>query len=174
MARYKREKFATIVGYFPDSSSPTSESYELLGLYTPDSSYEWNPDIQTTTDVLGKTHGDIEKSEPVQTFDPHYITKESSDVNDFDEYMFELVMTNKLEDINGKFNVYLVALFDDSGTSSSHVYTAYKHTGCTIVPTSIGGESYLGMPLEVRFSNKVTTGTCSTIDPDSFSFSQSA
>lgn len=158
MARVERKEFATVVAY-------NGNNY-LLGIYTPDSSYEWNPDIQTTTDVCGETHGDIEKSEPVQTFDPHYIADSN---NAFDKYMFQCAMTNNLAAINGAFTVYLVALFKPVNGG----YKAYRHQHCTIVPTSIGGEAYLGMPLEVHFSNEISTGVCTALGNGTATFDTS-
>ena len=174
MARIYRKLLATIAEWTEGSGRSATTKRELLGLYTPDSSIEFNSDIQTVTDVLGITHGDVEKTEPVQTFDPHYLMDDS----DLDEYMVENAMKNNFNAFNGQFTVYVVAMWMDSGTSSSHAYSTAKHSNCSIFPTSLGGEAYTGMPLEVHFSNDITEGTVNTIDVTSgaspaFAFSAS-
>lgn len=142
-----------------------STTKEVLGVRTPDSSIEFNPDTQKTTDVLGIGYTDVEKTEPQQTFDPHYIIGGSA----LDEYMVKAALANDIDAFNGAFTIYVITAFIDSGSSSSHAYYAVKHEGCTILPTSLGGEAYTGMPLEVHLSNDITEGTVDKLD-NSFTF----
>ena len=44
-----------------------------------------------------------------------------------------------------------------SGTDT--VYEAEIHKGCTLTPTSIGGSSYVDMPITIDFSNDKVHGT---------------
>lgn len=138
---------------------------ELLGVRTPDSSIEFNPDIQKSTDILGTTYTDVEKTEPQQTFDPHYIIGGSA----LDEYMVKAALKNDIDKFNGVFTIYVIAAFMDSGSGTTHAYYTVKHEGCTILPTSVGGEAYTGMPLEVHYSNKITEGTVDALT-DSMEF----
>ena len=156
--RIRREMMVTAVKY----TEGTTEKTILLGERTPDSSIEYNHDIEVVTDVLGQTHGDINKTEPVQTFDPHSIIKD----NDFDLYMYKAAMEDDLNKLNSAFDVYIISAFIDEGTGSSHAYYTVKHTECTVLPTSTGGEAYLGMPIEIHYSNKITKGTVNEISEE--------
>ena len=49
-------------------------------------------------------------------------------------------------------------------------YYCVKHSGCSILPTSIGGDSYTSMPIEVHYSNNITEGTVDKSSKD-FKFS---
>lgn len=144
---------------------------EILGVRTEDSSIEFNPDIETVTDILGITYTDVNKTEPQQDFDPLYIIGGSK----LSEYLVQAALENRIDDYNNKFNIYIITAFlsttagGGSGASTT-AYTAIKHEGCSIIPTSIGGDTYTNMPVEVHFSNKITKGTVDKLD-SSFTFS---
>jgi hypothetical protein len=139
-------------------------SREILGTRTPDSSIEFNADIETSTDILGITYTDINKTEPSQTFDPYYIIGGKK----LGEYMTTAALTNNINAYNGKFNIYIVTLFIIQGTTtvSDAKYYTVKHSGCSIIPTSMGGESFLALPFEVHFSNDITEGTIDKLAED--------
>lgn len=156
--RVQRKKLITAVQWSENSTLKT----EVLGLRTPDSSIEYNQDKQKTTDVLGITHADIEKTEPTQTFDPHYL----SDDSDFDKYLMKAAMENDIDAYNGVFDILIIDATQDSGTSPAHAYYTVKHKNCTVAPTSLGGESYVGMPIELDFSNDIVIGTVDKLGND--------
>lgn len=136
----------------------TSTTYrEILGTRTEDSSIEFNPDTQTSTDILGITYTDVNKTEPQQSFDPHYVLGGSA----LDEYLVNAAFENNIDAYNNVFDVYVITAFIGSAQDG---YGAVKHTGCSIIPTSIGGDSYNSMPLEVHFSNNITKGTVDSLN----------
>lgn len=137
---------------------------ELLGVRTEDSAIEFNADIETITDILGITYSDINKTEPQQTFDPFYVMGGSK----LSEYLNACVLANKFEDYSNSFNVYLVALYDTDGNSGEMSAFTVKHTNCSIIPTAMGGSSYVNMPLEVHFSNIITVGSVDLDENDKF------
>lgn len=117
---------------------------EFIGLRTPDSSVEYNADIETVTDIRGITWTEVNKTEPQQSVDPYTVMGGST-------------LGPKLDDIRrrnavseySQFTVYIITAY--KGTAGS--YQAEKHDGCTIVPTALGGESYVNMPIEIHLSN---------------------
>lgn len=130
----------------------------ILGRRTEDSSIEFNADIETSTDILGVNYSDINKTQPQQTFDPAYIIGG----DDFMSYLLSAAMENNISAYNGKFNVYIIAAWlADTGK-----YYAVKHTECSIIPDSLGGESYAGMPFTVYFSNNITKGSVDKLSDD--------
>ena len=160
--RVQRKKLITVAGWTEGTGQSATSKKEVLGWRTPNSSIDYNPDKQKVTDVLGVTHSDIEKTEPTQTFDPHYL----SDDSDFDKYLMKAAMKNDIDAYNGVFDVYVIDATQDSGSGSTHAYYTVKHTGCTISPDSLGGENYVDMPLTIDYSNDITVGTVDKLGDD--------
>lgn len=132
----------------------TTEKKQILGARTEDSSIEFNAEINTVTDILGITYTDVEKTEPQQTFDPMYILGGT----DLHAYLTQAALKNDINAYNGKFDLYIITMFiNGSGTSGS--YYAVRHNNCSIIPTSIGGDAYVNLPVEVHFSNDIDEGT---------------
>lgn len=136
---------------------------EILGARTEDSSIEFNPDIETSTDILGITYSDVNKTEPQQDFDPYYLLGGSK----LGAYLAEAALENNIDAYNGTFDIYIITAF--IGTEGA--YKCVKHSGCTILPTSIGGDSYVSMPIEVHYSNNITKGTVDKLSDD-FKFTE--
>ena len=135
---------------------------EILGVRTEDSSIEFNPDVGTMTDILGTTYTDVNKTEPQQSFDPFYVIGGSK----LAEYLVNAALSNDIQAYNGKFTIYIIAAFISDEVSTPIKYRAIKHTGCSIIPQSIGGDSYTGMPIEVHYSNNITIGSVNKLSDD--------
>lgn len=132
---------------------------EILGTRTEESSIEFNADISTSTDILGITYTDVNKTEPQQSFDPFYIIGGSK----LGAYLTTAALKNDIDAYNGVFTLYIITAF--IGDSSSGYY-AVKHTGCSILPTALGGDSYTNMPIEIHYSNAITEGTVDKLSDD--------
>lgn len=143
----------------------TTQYREILGVRTEDSSIEFNPDIETSTDILGNTYSDVNKTEPQQDFDPFYLLGGSN----LGEYLTENALANNIVAYSGVFDVYIITAF----IGAEGAYKAVKHQECSIIPTSIGGDSYVSMPIEVHFSNKIIKGTVNKLSDD-FTFTADA
>lgn len=160
--RAQRKTLITVAEWTPAGASETPVR-EILGARTEDSSIEFNPDTETTTDILGITYSDVNKTEPQQDFDPYYLLGGSK----LGAYLAEAALENNIDAYNGVFNIYIIAAF----IGETGKYKCIKHEGCTILPTSIGGDSYVSMPIEVHYSNKITTGTVDKLSDD-FAFTK--
>lgn len=148
-----------------DTYYEAEEVREVLGVRVTDSSIDLNADIETATDILGNTYTDVNKTEPSQTLDPSYIIGGSK----LSAYLYDAAIHNRIKDYNGAFKIYVISLF----LGSTGAYEAVRHNGCTIIPTSIGGESYVAMPMEIHFSNNITSGTVDKAKAD-FTFTEDA
>lgn len=137
---------------------------EILGTRVEDSSIELNADIETMTDIRGITYTDVNKTEPQQTLDPSYVLGGSK----LSEYLYTAMTQNDINKYNGTFTVYIISAFIGNATDG---YEAVRHTGCSIIPTSVGGDSFVAMPLEVHFSNNITPGTVDKLAED-FTFTE--
>lgn len=159
--RVERKLLVTVAQW----GSSSSKSFEILGTRTEDSSIEFNADIETTTDIRGITYTDVNKTEPQQDFDPYYILGKSP----LAQYLTEAALKNDYASYNNKFDVLIITMFmaADAPTVGVGPYYAVKHQNCSIIPTALGGDNYVNMPLEVHLSNNIVEGTVSfTLDDD--------
>ncbi len=135
----------------------STKEREILGTRTEDSSIDYNPDIETTTDILGINYTDMNRTQPQQDFDPYLIlggSKLGAKLND-------IRRRNALSELN-QFTVYIITAF----TGTAGAYDAERHTDCTIAYNSIGGDTNVNMPISVYFSNKITVGTVDKLADD--------
>ena len=160
--RAQRKTLITVAEWTP--AGATDPVREILGARTEDSSIEFNADIAKSTDILGITYADVNKTEPQQSFDPFFLLGGSK----LGEYLVAAALENRITDYNGKFNVYIIAAFinDKSGTAEPTKYKTVKHSGCSIIPTSMGGDAYVSMPIEVHYSNEITKGAVDKLADD--------
>ena len=131
---------------------------EILGTRTPDSSIEYNPDIETSTDVRGINYTDVNKTQPQQSFDPHLVlggAKLGAKLND-------IRRRNAISELS-QFNIYVITAFVGDETNG---FEAEMHTGCTISYTAIGGDSNVNFPINIYLSNVITTGTVDKLSDD--------
>ena len=158
--RAQRKLLITVAAWGANQSGK-EENREILGARTEDSSIEFNPDIATSTDILGITYTDVNKTEPQQSFDPFFVLGGSK----LAAYLADAALANNINAYNGAFTVYVITAFI-SDASSTTKYKAVKHTGCSIIPTSMGGDSFVSMPIEVHFSNNLTMGSVDKLSDD--------
>ena len=148
-------KLLITVAEWKDGSNPVRE---ILGTRTEDSSIEYNPDIETTTDILGINYTDINKTQPQQDFDPYLVLGGSK----LGALLNDIRRRNALSELN-QFTMYIITAFVGDATNG---YAAEKHTGCTITYNSIGGDANVNFPISVYLSNDITTGTVDKLADD--------
>ena len=140
----------------------TTPTREILGKRVENSSIELNPDVQTSTDILGINYTDVNKTQPQQSFDPSFVIGGSA----LSEYLYNAVVANDIQAYNGSFNIYVISAFITDGTGTGTKYKAVKHTGCSIIPSAVGGDAYVAMPIDVHFSNNITEGYVDKLTDD--------
>lgn len=162
--RAERKLLITVAEWYEklDGTTGTEKVVELLGTRTEDSSIEYNPDIQESTDILGNNYTDVNKTQPTQSFDPFLILGGSR----LGAFLNDIRRRNALSELTGVFTIYVITAF----IGESGQYEAEKHSECTITYETIGGDANVNFPITVHFSNKITTGTVDKLTPD-FSFS---
>ena len=154
--RAERKLLITVAEWMEGSQ----QTREILGTRTEDSSIEYNPDIETTTDILGINYTDLNRTQPQQDFDPYLVLGGSK----LGAKLNNIRRRNALSELN-QFTVYIITAF--VGTAGA--YEAEKHTDCSIIYNSIGGDSNVNFPISVYYSNKITTGTVDKL-ADDFTF----
>lgn len=165
--RAQRKYLITVAEWKPKTGG--EKVREILGARTEDSSIEFNPDIQTSTDILGITYTDVNKTEPQQTFDPYYLLGGSA----LGAYLATAALENDIDAYNNVFDIYIITKFIEVGasTESDGKYKCVMHKNCSILPTSLGGDSYVSMPIELHLSNDIVKGSVDKLTKD-FVFTQ--
>ena len=156
-----RKKLKTYVDV-PSSGSSGTYNWCLVGRGVEDSSLELNPNEEKVTDILGITDTGITKLEKTQSFDPNTI-RGGAGFKELNEYLHSLLIDNDLEKFS-QFNVMTV--YEYISGSSVGSYTAIVEKNCTITPQSLGGSSYVDMPIQISYSNDIIKGTV-TYDAES-------
>lgn len=125
-----------------------------IGVGVEDSAIELNPDSSKSTDILGITESSVNKLEPTQSLSPMTVRGGNPllfKLNDIQE-------RNALSEFS-LFEVMIIKAYIDEGTNENHAYHAEVHRNCTIIPQSIGGSSYVDMPVNIDYSNDKILGT---------------
>ena len=161
--RAERKLLITVAEWDGTAYGGTTEDREILGTRTEDSSIEYNPDVQTSTDIRGITYTDVNKTEPSQSFDPYYLIGGSK----LGAYLTQAALKNDIQAYNNTFTVYIITAF----IGIDGAYYAVKHSNCSIIPQSLGGDSYNALPIDVHFSNDITEGTVDKL-ADTFTFTE--
>lgn len=123
----------------------TNTLREILGTRTEDSSIEYNADIETTTDIRGINYTDVNRTQPQQDLDPFTVLGGSK----LGAFLNDIRRRNAVSELNA-FTVYVITAFVGDATNG---YETEKHDGCTISYNSIGGDSFVNMPITVYLSN---------------------
>lgn len=132
-------------------SSMNSEwEWELLGAGIEDSAIEFNPDMATLTDILGITETTVNKFEEQQSFDPNTLRGGQK----LNAILLDIALRRAYSELSN-FNV--MRAYQLLGTTSA--IKAHIDKGCTITPQSLGGSSYVDMPIQVNFSGDRIHGT---------------
>ena len=155
--RAERKLLVTIAEWTETEGSTSTQVREILGTRTPDSSIDYNAEIETETDIRGNNFTDVTRTQPQQDLDPYTILGGSK----LGALLNQIRRRNDLSELNA-FTVYIVTMY----VGQSGAYEAEKHEDCTITYTSLGGDTRVNMPISVYFSNKITLGTVDKIAED--------
>ena len=158
--RAERKLLVTVAEWTEGGTGTTGGTLqrEILGTRTEDSSIEFNPDIETSTDIRGNNFTDMNKTQPQQSFDPYLILGGSK----LGAKLHDIMLRNAVSELN-QFTMYIIMLYIGDSTSG---YSAQKHEDCTITYDSLGGDTKVNFPITVYFSNKTTNGTVDKLAED--------
>lgn len=136
---------------FVNTGSNKTRTWELLGRGVEDASIDFGHETKQTTDILGITDTDVGPAKPNIELDPNTIRGGQK----LSEMILDIERRNATAELS-QFDILDVHCY--LGTAAGP-FTAELHTGCTIVPKSLGGSTYVGLPLTVYLSNEKTLGT---------------
>lgn len=133
-----------------DGSATSGAIWQVVGAGVEDSSIEFNPDTETITDILGITETTVNKFETAQDLDPMTVRGGSK----LAAKLYDQIKYQKLSELS-MYEVMIISAF----VGSEGKYEAEIHKNCTITPQSIGGSSYVDMPINIAYSNDKIHGT---------------
>lgn len=123
--------------------------WEIVGVGVEDSSIEYNPDIETLTDILGITKTKVNKLETSQSLECDLIGGSKLQLKLYNQYKY-----GRLAELSQYEVLQIHAYVGGTATLEAEL-----HSGCTISTTSIGGDAYVSAPITINFSNDKTHGT---------------
>lgn len=137
----------------PIGTSGGTPEWQVVGAGVEDSAINFNPDTETVTDILGVTETTVNKFETAQDLDPMTIRGGSK----LAVKLYNQVKYNKMSE----FSMYeVMQIHAYVGAEGS--YEAEVHKNCTLTPQSVGGSSYVDMPINIAYSNDKVHGTVNT------------
>ena len=151
----KRKADRKLEMHFVNMGTAEAPVWEVLGYGVEDASMSYNHDVSTTVDILGISHTDVSAAKPQLDLDPMNIRGGQK----LSAKLLDIERRNAVSELS-EFEVLNVhAYLGEAGA-----FLAEKHVGCTIVPQSLGGSSYVGLPLNVHLSNDKVLGTATVKD----------
>ena len=134
-----------------------SPEWELQGRSVEDASVEYNHDASQTTDILGKVDTDVAAAMPQITMDPNTLRAGQK----LNAKLVDIERRGATSELSTFKVLQVYAFLSDTGAGP---FEADTYDNCTIVPQSLGGSSYVGMPFDLYLSGDRTAGTA-TITP---------
>ena len=120
-----------------------------------DSSMEYDWGDETKTDILGDTYTELKTPTITQTFDP-------CELDAGDKAQLRLWNQSiKDHDVAAMSNNDVLVVHAYTGDAESGAF-AERYMSSTVRPTSLGGSSNIGMPIDVTFGGKRQTGTATS------------
>ena len=135
---------------FVNMGTRETAEWEILGRGVEEASVAFNHDTNQATDILGITDTVVSPAKPEFDLDPCTIRGGQK----LSEKLLDIERRNAIAEL-GQFEILHVHCY--LGTAPS--FTAELHKNCTIVPQSLGGSSYVDMPMNVYLSNDKPLGT---------------
>lgn len=137
---------------FLNTGTAESPVWSRVGKRVEDSSMEYDWGKETKTDIFGDTWPTMKDPVITQSFDPCEL--DSDDVAQVKIWN----MSIRDHDIAAMNNNDMLVAHLYAGTKDTAVF-AERYSSCAVTPTSLGGSSTVGMPIEVTFGGTRTTGT---------------
>lgn len=129
--------------------------WSVIGKRVEDSSMEYDWGEETKTDILGDTYTNLKTPTITQTFDP-------CELDAGDKAQVRLWNQSiKDHDTAAMSNNDLLVVHAYTGTASAGAF-AERYMSSTVRPTSLGGSSNIGMPIDVTFGGRRQTGTATS------------
>jgi len=142
--------------HFVNVGTSEAKEWEIVGRGVEEAATEYNHDTEQVTDILGITDTEVSAAKPSLELDPNTIRGGQK----LSEKLLDIERRNAISELS-TFEVLNVHCY--LGTASGP-FTAELHKNCSVVPQSLGGSSYVGMPLSIFLSNDKILGAVTIED----------
>jgi hypothetical protein len=142
--------------------TPAGASWYVIGEWTEDASVTLNPDIATFANILGDTKVTLNRFEQSAAIPQTLYVGDALGAKIVDDFRYGRL---------SKFTNYAVMIV---WTFLDHTngYHADIYTESSLIPDSIGGSSYVDVPITVNLAGKVLHGTVDDWASDSMAFTE--
>lgn len=149
---------ALMIAYL-NTGTNSAPVWSPLGKRVEDSSAKYDWSDETKQDILGNTWATMKKPVVTQTFDPCEL--DASDVAQ--QKIWNLAVVQQDAAALANQDMLIVHLY--AGTATTAAF-AERYESCMVKPSSLGGEGggNIGMPIDVTYGGKRTTGTAAVSD----------
>ena len=149
---------ALMIAYL-NTGTNSAPVWSPIGKRVEDSSAEYDWSDETKQDILGNTWATMKKPVVTQTFDPCEL--DASDVAQ--QKIWNLAVVQQDAAALANQDMLIVHLY--AGTATTAAF-AERYESCMVKPSSLGGEGggNIGMPIDVTYGGKRTTGTAAVSD----------
>ena len=149
---------ALMIAYL-NTGTNSAPVWSPLGKRVEDSSAEYDWSDETKQDILGTTWATMKKPVVTQTFDPCEL--DASDAAQ--QKIWNLAVVQQDAAALANQDMLIVHLY--AGTATTAAF-AERYESCMVKPSSLGGEGggNIGMPIDVTYGGKRTTGTAAVSD----------
>ena len=135
-----------------NTGSSASPTWSPIGKRVEDSSQEYDWGEETKTDIFGETYTTLKAPTITQSFDPCEL--DSGDVAQVKIWNQSI----KAHDVSAMSNNDMMIVHCYAGTADTAMF-AERYSSCAVKPSGLGGSANVGMPIDVTFGGKRTTGT---------------
>lgn len=137
-----------------NTSTTESPVWSPIGKRVEDSSMEYDFSEESKTDIFGNVHTNLKKPIISQTFEPCEL--DAGDVAQVKIWNQSI----KDQDIAAMANNDMLVVHAYAGTADTAVF-AERYSSCLVKPSSLGGSSNVGMPIDVTYGGDRSIGTAS-------------
>lgn len=131
--------------------------WSVVGKRVEDSAMEYDWGDESKTDILGNTYTTLKEPVVTQTFDPCELDSgDAAQVKIWNQSI-------KDHDIGAMTNNDLLVVHTYAGDAATGAF-AERYPTSTVKPSSLGGSSTIGMPIDVTFGGQRETGTAKATD----------
>lgn len=135
-----------------NTSDDGAPKWAPIGKRVEDSSMEYDWGEESKTDILGNTYSTLKPPTITQTFDPCELdADDSAQVKIWN-------MAIKDQDVGAMANNDLLIVHTYAGDAESGAF-AERYPSSMVKPSSLGGSSSVGMPIDVTFGGARAIGT---------------
>lgn len=135
-----------------NTGTESAPVWSPVGKRVEDSSAEYDWGEESKTDIFGNTYTTMKKPTITQSFDPCELDAgDAAQVKIWNQAI-------KDQDVTAMTNNDLLVVHAYAGDAETGVF-AERYSACMVKPSSLGGSSNVGMPIDVTFGGKRTTGT---------------